>query len=80
MHGCTQPHYAELSGYIIPSSDFLHIEDSTSGALAHLVEHLVCIQKVRGSNPLGSTITILHMKQQHISKFPNPTETGGEAK
>lgn len=28
----------------------------TLGALAHLVERLVCIQEVRGSNPLGSTI------------------------
>jgi hypothetical protein len=28
------------------------------GAVVHLVERLICIQEVRGSNPLGSTIQI----------------------
>ncbi len=30
------------------------------GAVAQLVEHLVCNQGVRGSNPLSSTKTTLH--------------------
>ena len=40
---------------------FLPLAKNALGALAQLVEHLLCKQRVSGSNPLSSTISI-HQK------------------
>ena len=42
-------------GSVLYNLDLPGRVDSLSGAIAQLEEHLICIQKVVGSNPSGST-------------------------
>jgi hypothetical protein len=41
------------------------------GALAQLVERLLCKQDVNGSNPLGSTKSPAHQQLRHFSRGKN---------